>query len=251
MEKYSPEGQEDVAVKIIDYITEEKLKNGARLPSIRDLSGIMKLSQSAVRDGLLRTQTMGLVKVHPRAGTFVQSPNYSSFVEVFKKTTATVLGQDDPNLFSLIETRRLIEVEVVSRVAAQGNHQAIFPMYKAIKDMEECRDKDNQREFILADEDFHVSIARIAGNQVLVAILEALLTMLRPQRMSLVRSPKEMGYIEKVHWEIYKSIMKGEEETARAKIREHLNYQRRQLVDKVTDIPEDSSPEKSSFIRQE
>ncbi len=233
------EVEEDVACKIVGYINKEKLKSGAPLPSIRVLSKVLNTNPNAVRDGLLRAQAIGLVKIQPRSGTFVQSLNFDSFADAFKETIATVLLQEEKNLLSLIEARKLIEIELAGRAAAQCHEQDMLPLYNALETMDECR--NNQEEFIHADEEFHLNIAKIAGNQILVVFLQALLTILRPYRMTLVRAPKEMGYIDKVHWEIYQSIIKEDVENARAKMNEHLNYQRQQLVDKITTVTEESS----------
>lgn len=230
--------EENVAGKIVDYINKEKLKSGAPLPSIRVLSKVLNTNTNAVRDGLLRAQAIGLVKIQPRSGTFVQSLKFDSFADAFKETITTVLLQEEKNLLSLIEARKLIEIELAGIAAAQCHERVMLPLYNALETMEECR--NNQEEFILADEEFHLNIAKIAGNQILVVFLQALLTILRPYRMSLVRAPKEMGYIDEVHREIYHSIIKGDVENARARMNEHLDYQIKQLVDKITTTPEGS-----------
>ena len=237
--------EEDVRDKSIDYITENRLKRGTRLPSIRVLSKTLNITSNAVRDGLLRAQTIGLVKVHPRSGTIVQSLD-DYFGEAFKEIITTVLLQEEKNLLSLIEARRLVECELVIKAAAQCSEQDMLSLYNALKVMEECR--DNQKEFITADEGFHLTIARIAGNQILFVFLQALLTILRPYRLSLIRAPMEMGYIDKIHWEIYQSIINRDEETARVKMKEHLNYQRQQLVDRITTIPKESSDAEKNEI---
>ncbi len=243
-QKLNTEGErmDNMANKIINYINKNDLKNGDRLPSIRNLSTTMETGVNNVRDGMLQLQAMGLIKIYPRSGIFVrspQSPDPAFLTDVFKNTVRNTLFQEDHNLFSLIEAREVLETEVVGRATTQCKQSDMFPLHKALKTMEEW--SNNQKKFVLADEDFHLNIVRILGNQALVIILETILIVLRPYRMTLVRSSEEMKHIEKSHWEIYQSIMSGNAETVRAKMHDHINYLRHALVSQVNTIPKEFS----------
>ena len=217
--------------RLIRYISRHDLQAGQRLPSIRRLSSILKVSPNAVRDALMQLQTMGLVAIHPRVGATVRSVDYSPLVEAFRRSFGMGLDTEDRNLFSLIDARLVIEMETVAKAAREGTEKAMFPVFQAYRAMEQAR--GDQDRFVPADEQFHVAIARMAGNKVLTAILEGLLTLLRPYRLSLHRSPEEIDGMQERHLELYERILAGDVERAQAITREASDYQVQQLTRRV------------------
>src|SRR5256885_4408138 len=87
----------DVVRQLISYICDGKLPVGARLPSIRQLAYQFDVGPNVMRDALMKAQTMGLVKIHPRAGVFVQSLNYAPLVAALDHTLNAALMQSDRN----------------------------------------------------------------------------------------------------------------------------------------------------------
>src|SRR5262249_13489130 len=105
--------------RLIEYISSRKLEEGHRLPSIKELAEELQVAPHAVRDALLQAQTMGLVRVQPRSGSYVQAVNFAPLVEVFSRSLPRALTEEDRNLFDLLEARRLIEVELAGMAAAR------------------------------------------------------------------------------------------------------------------------------------
>ena len=65
----------------------------------------------------MQAQTLGLVKVRPRSGAFVQSLTYGPLIEALAGTLEAGLVQVDHSLFHLLEARQLIEMELVALAA--------------------------------------------------------------------------------------------------------------------------------------
>ena len=228
--------------RLVEYITEQELEPGERLPSIRHLSRTLKVGPNVVRDGLLQLQTMGVVNVHPRAGTFVKAINYGAMVNTFKKAlqVSLCLSRNDDNLVSLVETRCLLETEAAQKAALRHTKRDLFPLYQALKAMDDCKDQET---FISADERFHLSIARCSGNNVFAAILEGLLMTLRPYRATFMRTSSEIKSIQEIHMRIYQSILDGDVSGAQEAISTHLNYQLSRLLKKVSNPSSNPSGE--------
>ena len=217
--------------RLIRYISRHDLQAGQRLPSIRRLSTLLKVSPNAVRDALMQLQTMGLVAIQPRVGATVRSVDYSPLVEAFRRSFGMGLDTEDRNLFSLIDARLVIELDTVAKAARERTRKAMFPVFQAYRAMEQVR--GDQNKFVPADEQFHVAIAQMAGNDVLTAILEGLLTLLRPYRLSLRRSSREIDGMQERHLELYDRILAGDVERAQAITREASDYQVEQLSRQV------------------
>jgi GntR family transcriptional regulator, transcriptional repressor for pyruvate dehydrogenase complex len=164
--------------RLMEYVASRKLAAGHRLPSIKELSGELELAPHVIRDALLQAQTMGLIQVRPRSGSYVQSVNFEPLVQVFSESLPTALMAKDRNLFDLLEARRLIEVELAAMAAARRRLADLVPLRKALAAMYAA--PADYESYMTQNEEFHLGIARIAGNEVLLAVLQCLLVLMRP-----------------------------------------------------------------------
>jgi GntR family transcriptional repressor for pyruvate dehydrogenase complex len=212
--------------RLVDYISSRGLTPGHRLPPIKDLASELDLRPHAVRDVLLKAQTMGLVRVRPRSGCFVQSVNFGPLVEVFAQSLPRTLTQQDRSLFDLLEARRLIEVELAAMAAARRRLADLVPLREALRAMYEApEDYDG---YMTHNESFHLGIARIGGNEVLLAVLRCLLVLLRPILGD--RKPgnwKDEGSPKRErdareHEALFQALLAGDPAAARAAMAVHL-----------------------------
>jgi GntR family transcriptional repressor for pyruvate dehydrogenase complex len=227
--------------KLIQEIRKSGLGVGDRLPSIRQLSVKLGVKTNVVRDSLVQAQTMGLLKIYPRSGAFVQSLNFAPMVSALSDALETALLQEDHNLFHLLDARGVIEVELAAQAAVRRSLEDLLPVRQAIEEM--VRHRKDPARATDADIEFHLGIARTAGNPVLETIQRALLTLLRPciQR---VKSHQPLEWRlrgERSHEAIYRAILEGDAERARAEMRDHLGLARTTLLERVQ-APASPSP---------
>jgi GntR family transcriptional regulator, transcriptional repressor for pyruvate dehydrogenase complex len=220
--------------QLIDYISRRKLREGHRLPSIKELAGEMQVGPHAVRDALLQAQTMGLVRVRPRSGSYVQSVNFAPLVEVFSQSLPRALTQEDRNLFDLLEARRLIEVELTGLAAARRRLGDMVPLRDALRAM--YANPNDYEAYMTQNEVFHLAIARVAGNQVLLTVVQALLALLRPTLGG--RQPatwQDRGSEKRrrdaaEHEAIFEALLAGDAAAARAAMTAHLQDTTESLI---------------------
>ena len=220
--------------QLIDYIAQRKLREGHRLPSIKELAGEMHVAPHAVRDTLLQAQTMGLVRVRPRSGSYVQSVNFAPLVEVFAQSLPRALTQEDRNLFDLLEARRLIEVELAGLAAARRRLGDLVPLRDALRVM--YANPRDYETYMTHNEAFHLGIARIAGNEVLLTVVQSLLALLRPTLGG--RQPvtwKDRGSVKRrrdasEHEAIFEALLAGDAAAARAAMAAHLQDTTESLI---------------------
>ena len=220
---------------ITDLIRSQGLTTGDRLPSIRQLSTSLGVGPNVVRDALLQAQTMGLVRVHPRSGAFVQSVDFSSLVDALEEMVETALRQEDGNMFHLIEARRLIEIELVGKACGRRTPEDMLPLRMALETM--MTHVADRTAFIEADEKLHIGIAKIAGNPVLTSILRALIVLLRPHRLGLLPTSDRRLRTESWHEEIYRAVRDGDADAARAAMGEHLREDRNRVLAQMDTMP--------------
>jgi len=124
--------QQDLVRTLIRYIQSDRLSVGERLPPIRALAERFGVTGSAVRDALIQLQTMGMIKVLPRSGAFVQSVNFASLVSALTDTMDNALMQADASLFHLLDARQLIEVECATTAARRRRLEDLLPIREAL-----------------------------------------------------------------------------------------------------------------------
>jgi GntR family transcriptional repressor for pyruvate dehydrogenase complex len=230
----SSTGGRDLTRRLIDFIRSEGLGVGDRLPSIRRLATNFRVSPNVVRDALVQAQTLGLVKIHPRSGAFIQSISYAPLVDALTDTFETSLMQVDHNLFHLLDARRCLEVELTAQTAARRRLEDLLTVRQALDEMHQTT---KQIEFLDADVRFHIEIGRIAGNPVLSTIQQTLLGLLRPYLAALPWSPERRAKTDRSHIAIYQALLDGDPERARAAVNEHLSYARENLLKGVQAAP--------------
>jgi GntR family transcriptional repressor for pyruvate dehydrogenase complex len=211
---------------LIDYINDKQLSPGHRLPPIKELAVELGLPPHAVRDALLQAQTMGLVQVRSRSGCYVGSVNFGPLVEVFSRSLPHVMPQRDHHLFDLLEARRLIEIELAGIAATRRRMTDLVPLRQALTAMYET--PEDYDAYMTHNEAFHLGIARTAGNEVLLAMLQSLLDLLRPTLDAHKPNTWKDEFSEKrqrdarEHEAIFQALFAMDAPAARAAMAEHL-----------------------------
>lgn len=216
----------DLVGKLIDYINGGRLSVGARLPPIKKLAAELNVSSHTARETLLHAQAIGLVRVEPRSGAFVQSVSFSPLVGAFARALPRATAGADDNLLDLLEARRVIETELAGVAAARRRLSDLVPVKAALDGM--YRDATDYPAYVRHNEEFHLRVAEIAGNRVLMIMLRHLLELLRPVLVE--RQPgswaeaggAKRAVDEQEHGTIYAGLLAGDPEATRAAVRVHL-----------------------------
>lgn len=206
--------------QIIEYIRQEKLRVGDRLPSIRYLAATLGINRNAIRDGIFEAQAKGLVRVQPRSGVYLQSLDFSPLVNALSDTLELAIAQQDINLMSLLEARCVIEAATVEGAIMRKRAEDMLILRESIHRLRENLKDDEIR--IQADDKFHLTVADMAGNNVLTIVLRSLLTLLRPfrQRQNLTMAQHRSTVQD--HECLYRLILENKLAEAKKEIRRQI-----------------------------
>lgn len=152
---------EHVAEQIGRLIEAGEFKPGDRLPPERDLARKLGVSRPVLREAMVALEVAGLVEVRMGAGTYVQAARRPAR-----------LGDAGPSPFELLAARRMVESEVAALAATTANANDLEALSQCNADLK--RAVAEGRAGVEADRAFHVGLARMAGNAVLVDIVEHL-----------------------------------------------------------------------------
>ena len=226
---------------IWEIVRQRGLKAGDQLPSIRELADRLELKQTAVRDALLKAEAMGLIKVLPRAGAFLQANAHASapvgLDEMLPAAFQSALVCDEQNLLHLLDARRLIEIELAGRAAERRRLEDLLPVRRALEAMFQQSSDAARSEYVGHDVRFHIEIARLSGNAALFAIQRTLMELLRPHLNEVPRSLQRRAMTDRSHAAIYEALVAGDAEKARSEMRAHLSLAYDSMLRDLEKVP--------------
>lgn len=219
-------------------VAERDLRVGDQLPSIRELAELLDVRPSAVRDTFLEAQGKGWLRILPRAGAFLcrLPPECDRGAE--HRLNSEGQGREQPNLFHLLDARRLIEIELVGRAAQVRRLEDLLPMRRVLDQMLAVSSSATREEHVKLDIEFHREIAQLAGNSVLCAMQQQLLEQLRPHLHNVPRSLHRHEQVDRSHIAIYEALVHEDAEKARREMHDHLSLAYDGLLRDLRQVPQ-------------
>jgi GntR family transcriptional repressor for pyruvate dehydrogenase complex len=212
-------------------ILEGSLEPGQRLPSERELSSRFEVSRPSLREAIQKLVAKGLLVSRQGGGTFVAEGVGASFSDPLME----LFSSHPEAQYDLLEFRHALEGVSAYYAALRStvaDKKTISDRYEALEAYH--LNKEFEKE-VLADVDFHLSIAEAAHNAVLLHSMRALLSLLRKNVMSNLSSiyPKD-EYRSKIHHQhrvLMEAIIAGKPEEARNAAHDHLAFVEEALLE--------------------
>lgn len=169
-----------IAVKLIQYIVDKDLQVGTKLPSIRELALLWDCNSSQVRTGLITLSALGVIDMHPRAGSFVKQLSPSDLDTLFVLFFRLGMLGKEADTINLYAVKALLDKEIFLKAIKYRTDDDLFHIEANL-----ARQADSVADcnaFVDADEQFHLLLAQIIRNPMIVFLLETVQVMLRPYR---------------------------------------------------------------------
>jgi DNA-binding FadR family transcriptional regulator len=206
-----------VAEQIGRLIQSGEFREGDRLPPERELAKQLGVSRPVVREAMIALEIAGLVDVRGGAGTFVRRT---------RADVGSILASAGPGPFDLIAARRMLEGEIAYAAAQEVSDAGLRSLTEAIEVMR--KDIEAGKDTRQADRLFHVRIAELTGNAVLVNLVDGLWAhMLSPMfdvlgRHAGLRGEDRMTVDD--HEKIVEALARRDPTSAREAMRGHLAH---------------------------
>lgn len=155
-----------IADKLRGLIEQPDFAPNGRLPSERVLATRLGVSRPSIREALVALELEGRVEIRMGSGVYVcTAPNATTHAA----PTEAELGD---SLLDIMAARSVIEGAIAASVAAFSRPKAL----KALRAIYETMAREVQAGQIpmTADRDFHVAIAQMTGNGVLIRTVASL-----------------------------------------------------------------------------
>jgi GntR family transcriptional regulator, transcriptional repressor for pyruvate dehydrogenase complex len=206
-------------------LTEGRLSVGSRLAGERVLAEQLGVSRPSVREGIRVLEAMGVIRTAagsgPESGAIVVADASAGITAALRLHLAS---QNLPML-DVVQTRVLLESWAVRQAAERRDRTALRAAEALLDAMDEP--ELSAEEFHRLDAEFHVTLARAAGNEVVAAIMTSLRDAIHGYVISsaatLTDWPKAAAKLRRQHRKLLAAITAGETEKAVQRTVRHIN----------------------------
>ncbi|WP_068108277.1 FadR/GntR family transcriptional regulator [Tropicimonas marinistellae] len=209
-----------VRANLLDQINAGKYEPGDKLPSEARLTSEFSVSRTVVREAIASLRADGLVDSRQGSGVYVLAPERTSLLPFQDVDPSRV-----SSMLEILEIRTAVECESAALAAVRRSPAQEGKIIDAFHDF--CAAAEAGENTIAADFALHLAIAEAANN----ARFPEFLSLIGPDsipRRTLETDPTEaeladyVGILCSQHEAIVDAILEGDEEGARAAMRDHL-----------------------------
>jgi GntR family transcriptional repressor for pyruvate dehydrogenase complex len=176
---------EEICDAIRAKLVSGELRAGDRLPSERELSEMLDVSRTALREAIRSLEIAGIVEMKKgsRGGAFITQSGAGQVTRTFRD----MLDFGHVSLATLLEARLLVMDAVVRAACERAKAADIERLSRNVAETVELTRQGRYEERTLKAVEFSTLLANSTGNQVMSAILEAMASVIR--RFVLIAGP--------------------------------------------------------------
>ncbi|MCW6512596.1 FadR/GntR family transcriptional regulator [Lichenifustis flavocetrariae] len=210
-----------VAEGLAERIRSGAIALGAQLPTEADLCREYDVSRTVIREAVARLRSGGLIVPQQGRGMFVSEAPVPRNFSIPDEALKTL-----PETIALLELRLSVEVEAAG-LCAERRTDCEAKTIRALMEGIDARHDDPTAVQIHYDYDFHLAVAKAAGNAFILGFLDYLRPIIVPrfQLRHIVAPELKDAYYARIHTEhehIVDAIERGNGPAARDAMRRHL-----------------------------
>ncbi|RKN80695.1 FadR/GntR family transcriptional regulator [Paenibacillus ginsengarvi] len=199
-----------VVQNLKQYMIENRMSAGSKLPAERELAQVMKVSRAILREALRSLESAGILEIRHGEGAFVAANSLNPLLEQLS-FAASLSGETSRDM---LELRYLLEAAAIDEALRRG---ARLPLAELDELSAAAKDETNPERAVEADVQLHLAVVSSLHNESLLNIAELFIRQ-AADRGTLA----EYGRIAAEH-ERYMDALRGSDaEAAKSALREHL-----------------------------
>jgi DNA-binding FadR family transcriptional regulator len=220
--------KDQISDKLAYMIHSGLLRPGDELPSERDLASTLGVSRETVRTAIATLQARQMIEVSHGARTRVLGPGPFPLHE-----SVSTLGDLKHRSFEEVaEARVAVEIQVV-RLAARRIKPAQLARLEALVGEQETMLDDPVR-FQISDQQFHETVYRACGNELLADVVSDFYGYALEQRRRALQRQGAIAHSVADHRGIVQALRTGNAEAAVAAMQDHLEQVRRTTLKELS-----------------
>lgn len=155
---------------------------GQKLPSENQLCATFGVSRVTVRAALQQLEILGLVETKHGGGTFAKDHSALQSMELIHSRVSV---RENQELITVLEYRKIVEKGTIALAVKRAGPEDIASLEETYAAMLSVVDRPDA--FAEADLEFHLKIARITRNPILVKVCSLINDILREAMVDIVR----------------------------------------------------------------
>lgn len=206
--------------RLLELIRNRGFQPGDKLPSERDLAALFGMSRSAVRESLIRLDTLRIVESRPKSGVYLQPYNAERSIEAMVLFAATDTPLAAAEVAQSVELRSVLETEAMRLACLRRTQKDLDSLQKILRDSAAAIDRGET----LADFDplFHKAIVAATQNDVLLRFINVFYLMSRKRREIYFQDPQQSRRSHAQHQRLYAAIEAQDADLGQELLRRHL-----------------------------
>ncbi len=211
---------QEVLDRLLERIRSGEIPPGAHLPSERELMEFYGVGRPAVREALQSLERSGIVEITHGERARVVVPTAEALIEQIGGGARHLLRTQPDTLEHLKDARVFLEVGIARLAAERATDDDIAHL--RVRLAEHRASLSNLDDFLMRDMAFHREIARISGNPIFPAIVEALFGWAGEYYQTIVRAPGAEALTLAEHERVIEAIASRDPQRAEQAVRDHL-----------------------------
>ncbi|HSE72047.1 MAG TPA: FCD domain-containing protein [Nocardioidaceae bacterium] len=208
-----PRLYEQVARQISDWVAENGLRVGDRLPPERELASRLGVSRATVSQALVAMEVVGMVSVrHGDGAVLLDSTGGTKVV--------TALRRHAQRLPEIIEARDALETKLAFLAATRRTEADLAAIDAALEEME--RDIDAGGRGVEGDERFHAAVTAAGHSGLLAQLMGEISELIKETRLESLSQPQRPRASLASHRTIADAIRRGDGEAAATAMHAHV-----------------------------
>jgi len=205
---------DQVCSRLARQLRDERESADGKLPPERVMAERLGVSRTVLREATKRLELQGLIEI--RHGSGIRAVN--RLHKPLSGSLSLLLPDVGERLRQLNEARAAIEPEIACQAALKAK-TADLKLLRAIQ--ERLQNAESQSDAVEADIDFHRTLARIAGNEILKLMLESLADLGRESRRVTIGNVGRQRALDH-HTAILKAISEHDAPAAAKAMKHHM-----------------------------
>ncbi|RLA50536.1 MAG: hypothetical protein DRQ98_12720 [Gammaproteobacteria bacterium] len=234
---------EMVIKEILKNLKSGDLKPGDKLPTEREMSQMLGVGRSSIREAVKGLVLMGYLEASQGKGTFVRNDVADRTLSYANLQNVVVAD----NIFDQMELRKIIECNAVGLAATRASTEDMDRIIQALDQMKACR--QDIKKFYAPDFNFHMAIADATHNKMIGEIMRLIVEKAHDQYDKFIPDqlcPPEQAI--QTAEQIVASLKKGEGQNATRYMQAHLSLVEIELNRVLSD--ETSIRTKNSILKE-
>lgn len=216
-----------VVQKIVDQITEAilrgELRPGDRLPTEAELCSSMGVGRNSVREAIKILEAYGVAEIRRADGTYICSTYSRKMLDPM--LYGMLLMQSSGT--EIIQLRQVMDAGILHLMISTITGDGLKMLEHACRNLEAAMASGLRERIMEADISFHLAIARLAGNDLLLTVYSYVDRITTPSRLSAMNKILDAGRIQdflSLHQQLIEILRYGRAEQIETALSDHYMF---------------------------